>query len=499
MKKLALTLGLAAMNLAGPASVLAQCTSPTSAESPPQTHPIVAIRYPQGETISVKLRGTYRLPRANGEAKVERKRGSTEIEIELDEMKAATHFGGDYNTYILWTVSPEGLVAKAGEFILEGNRSKLNVSSPLDTFGMIVSAEPHYAVATPSRFMVLENVQPKSSKVTTETAALSLSTSASHYRHERETLKDAPESGGRVRTEWRQAQTAIQLAERAGAGQFAAGELQRARDALQEGSVSQEGRRPSKESLRKARYAVRLAAQAEQLAKARSFEATLAEERKERAAELARLEQALRSATTQAERAQLEVQKSTLELQMEAEARQKAEQQVAALRLEQEALLAEKQAQTEAANAEKQHAAGREQLREALGAVAAISETDQGLVVTLPDSLFEPKRADLKPEAQDVLQRIAAALRAAQPLEISIEGHTDDAGSQERNMEFARERAYAVSAQLAKAGVPSDSMVLTSFGETAPLVPNSSAANRRLNRRVEIVISGWVPASAQRP
>ena len=95
-------------------------------------------------TLSIKFKGTERLPKASGEAKVERKKGTTEIEIELDEMKPATGFGGDYATYVLWVVSPEGQVDNAGEFILQGNRSKLNVSTPLTTFGLFVTAEPHF-------------------------------------------------------------------------------------------------------------------------------------------------------------------------------------------------------------------------------------------------------------------------------------------------------------------------------------------------------------------
>jgi hypothetical protein len=72
------------------------------------TRESLAITYPEGVTIAVKFQGTQRLPFSTGEAKVERKRGTTEIEIELDEVKPASLFGGDYNTYVLWTVSPEG-------------------------------------------------------------------------------------------------------------------------------------------------------------------------------------------------------------------------------------------------------------------------------------------------------------------------------------------------------------------------------------------------------
>src|SRR5262249_16141368 len=127
-----------------------------------ESQEIMALTYPEGKTVSVKLLGTSRLPRAKGEAKVERKRGTTEIEIELDEMRPALLFWADSATYVFWTVSPEGFPTNVGEFVLQGNRSKLNVTSRLQIFGMFVTAEPHYLVRTPSHFVVMENMELKS-------------------------------------------------------------------------------------------------------------------------------------------------------------------------------------------------------------------------------------------------------------------------------------------------------------------------------------------------
>jgi hypothetical protein len=79
----------------------------------------IAISYPEDSSLEVKISGTHRLPGAEGEAKVERKRGVTEIEIELDDMKPAKLFGGDFVTYVLWTVSPEGHTNNAGELFSE--------------------------------------------------------------------------------------------------------------------------------------------------------------------------------------------------------------------------------------------------------------------------------------------------------------------------------------------------------------------------------------------
>lgn len=129
---LGLSLALATANGAEPQSVRVSAHAP-------ETQEIVALTYPDDHTISIELRGTSRLLDANGEAKVERKRGATEVEIELDEMKPAHLFGGDYNTYVLWAVSPQGQADNLGEFLLAGNRSKLNVTTPLESFGLIVT------------------------------------------------------------------------------------------------------------------------------------------------------------------------------------------------------------------------------------------------------------------------------------------------------------------------------------------------------------------------
>src|SRR5438067_807167 len=105
----------------------------------------------------ISLRSTDRAPEASGAARVERRGGTTEIEVELESMKPASLFGGDYNTYVLWVVSPSGAAENAGEIALDGNRGKLQASTFAAAFAIIVTAEPHYLVSIPSAFVVLEN------------------------------------------------------------------------------------------------------------------------------------------------------------------------------------------------------------------------------------------------------------------------------------------------------------------------------------------------------
>ena len=189
-------------------TVLAQQINVAPENSTVEGRTAMAISYPEGPSLSVKFKGTYRLPKASGEAKVERKRGMTEIEIELDEMKPASYFGGDFATYALWVVTPEGQVDNVGEFILRGNRSKLNVSTPQQTFALFVTAEPHFMTSTPSRFVVLENTRP-TNNITGQ--LLSISTIKYRgfdgaYNFRQETLVSESEIKGEKRSDVRQAQ-----------------------------------------------------------------------------------------------------------------------------------------------------------------------------------------------------------------------------------------------------------------------------------------------------
>ncbi|HMZ22454.1 MAG TPA: DUF4398 domain-containing protein, partial [Blastocatellia bacterium] len=228
----------------------------------------MAISYPEGPTLGVKFKGTERLPKAHGDAKVERKRGRTDIEVRVDEMKPASFFGGDYSTYVLWVVSPEGQVDNVGEFILRGNNGKLDVTTPLQAFAMFITAEPHYLVSVPSRFVVLENTRPKHN-ITGE--MLSVSTIKYRgfegtYNFSQETLVGDPEAKGETRSDVRQALVAVRLAERAGAKEFASAELARARESLDKTMEASEANVDSKQLMVLGHETVRLAVEAQKQA-----------------------------------------------------------------------------------------------------------------------------------------------------------------------------------------------------------------------------------------
>src|SRR5215213_2428105 len=117
----------------------------------------VAITYPLDETVTVKFRGTTLLPRLKGEAKVRRAgRRGTRVELSVEDLPRASELGGIYTTYILWAISPEGHVDNLGEIKRGGSvfvDSKIDVTTPLQTFALILTAEPHFLMKVPSRMV----------------------------------------------------------------------------------------------------------------------------------------------------------------------------------------------------------------------------------------------------------------------------------------------------------------------------------------------------------
>ncbi len=462
----------------------------------------LGLTYPEGRTLSVKLRGTHRLPQASGEAKVETKKGATEIEIELDEMKPAYFFGGDYNCYVLWIASPEGHVDNAGEFILEGNRSKLNVSTPLETFGLFVTAEPHYLVKSPSRFVVLENTRPTDEDTPIKSSHIEYRGFEGVYEYQQETLVQEPEAKEEVRVELRQARTAVELAEQAGAAEFAPEELTRAREALNRTGDALEARRSRREVSEIGREAVRLAVEAQKLAEDRSAQASLDAERQANADRAATLEAGIREAQTEAERQRLQKEQEQLRAQMEAGARAEAQRRAdeAARRAAAEAQRAAQaeqqafQAESEAERAKRERAQLQARLQEALGTVVEIRVTARGLIVNLPDILFDFNRATLRPQAREVLSKLSGILLVTGDTRLSVEGHADSIGTEDYNQQLSERRAQSVRDFLVANGLSSDLVVAQGFGETQPIASNTKPdgsddpAGRQKNRRVEVVI-----------
>jgi hypothetical protein len=111
----------------------------------------------RGGATTIDFKGTSLLPKARGEAKVESKQGYIEIEVEFDDLQTAAQFGPEYLTYVMWAITPEGRATNLGEVILNGTKSKLNVTTELQAFSLVITAEPYFAVLQPSDIIVMEN------------------------------------------------------------------------------------------------------------------------------------------------------------------------------------------------------------------------------------------------------------------------------------------------------------------------------------------------------
>jgi outer membrane protein OmpA-like peptidoglycan-associated protein len=445
-----------------------------------------AFTFPEGRTVRLPLQGTDRLPGARGEARVERKRGRTEIAIRLRDMKSALLFGGDYNTYVLWTVSPEGLVHNAGEFILRGSNSELSAASPLLTFGMFVSAEPHFLVDVPSRFVVLEVVR-EGQDAAVPPRNILYQEADRGYTALRESLANEQQTGGEFRVDRQQAMTAVALAERAEAQRYAPQELAQARDALRR-TIDALGRNPEEMSVL-AHHTVRLAVEARRLAIERARQSAIDTDLRELRARVADLEQSLQEATQARRAAGLEVERYRDEAARLKVSLQEAQTQLQQSQREVRRLsYLQAEAETAAEKARREADEIRDRMQEALGRVAETRESARGLVVNLPDILFDSGRTSLRPEAKEVLSRVTGILLVTPGYKLSIEGHTDSTGSSRLNQELSDKRAQAVHDYLAQAGFDAASMTTVGFGQSQPIAPNETRDGRQRNRRVEIVI-----------
>jgi hypothetical protein len=218
-----------------------------------------------GRCGTIALDSTDRAPGAHGMARIARHDTTTTIDVELREMKPATLFGGDYNTYILWVASGDDRIENLGEVLLNGASASVQTSTGMETFAILVTAEPHFMVERPSPFLVLLTKPQRED-------AIVLYRVQRGYNFERSALIGVKKAHGRVFTAVKQARTAVRLAERAGAREFAQPELMEAKHALDVtfDRLRDGGNRNEIEAL--ACNTVRLAVGAQTLALGRAFQ-----------------------------------------------------------------------------------------------------------------------------------------------------------------------------------------------------------------------------------
>ena len=505
---------------------------------------VQAVNYKhRGGATKLDFAGTDLMPLANGQAKVESKKGYIEIEVEFGNLQKPTTFGNEYLTYILWAISPEGRAINLGEILVGDNsRSKLDVTTDLQAFALVVTAEPYYAVRQPSNVVVLENVVREDTKGTTEAM---------------NTKYELLERGGYIPTgykfdpvvlnthlplEFFEARNAVRIAESEGAERYASDSYHHAvrlmdkvdgyatskhidrkpmiavaREAVQ---TAEDARAITVQKIEQERLANerQAAANAQAQTQAQADDATRQKEQAQ--SDQARAEFAKAQAESDTARAQLAktqaesdvVNAQTAKAQAESEtaraqadaANAKADSDKAladsqassanALSAAQadaeQSRLAAQQAQLSAQQAETDKAAMRTRLSEQLNTILQTRDSARGLIVSMSDVLFDTGKYSLKPGAREKLAKVAGILLAYPGLDIAVGGYTDNVGGDAMNQRLSENRAGSVRDYLVQQGVATNSVTARGFGNSLAVATNDNAAGRQQNRRVELVVSG---------
>lgn len=479
----------------------------------------VAITYPLDETVTVKFRGTTLLPRLKGEAKVKRAgRRGTRVELSVEDLPRASELGGIYTTYVLWAISPDGHVDNLGEIKRGGSvfvDSKIDVTTPLQTFALILTAEPHFLMKVPSRMVVMENLPPrKANGSQVETVDVRYIGNSSDYFRTARVPEIADADYNKTPVSLLGARQSISLAKYAGASQDAPDELQTAEDHLQAAEKAWRMNQPVAEVDLEARKATSAGQHAEEVAAARKAARINREE-------IRRRDEAVRTAEESAEESQREVAKLRAALDKETHARELAERdagtandqlrekrveiaqlrdEIATLRAESDAAKlklarfeGEKQAETDRVEAEKratEKRAAEANLKETLAKYGSVKETATGFRLILPEAIWTSTRvATLSAASSAKLEPLAALLASNPDYQILIEAYTDSKGNEVALQQLTQERARVLSDRFQSAGVDPMRIQANGMGASNPVAPNTTVAGQKKNRRVEITFT----------
>jgi len=506
----------------------------------------------RGGATKIDFEGTPLLEEARGEARVQSKQGNIAIEAEFHGLRPASTYGPEYLTYVMWAVTPEGRTTNLGEVLLNGTNSKLDVTTELQAFGLIVTAEPYFAVTQPSDVVVIENVIRPDTRGTIEQvdAKFELMKKGQYTLNVNPAEIRAVRLDKKTPLELYEARNAVQIARWTGAEQYAGETFQKAVEDLKQAETDltrNAGRKPVATA---AREAVQMAEDARIITVKKIGDEQLANERQagadrearsesERAAaqadtarvtrdaETARISAEVEAAhvrgqheatmaaaqadadrlkaendarmaasTAEAERLKRENDAATAASRTEAD-RLKAENDARATAAQTEAdrLKVENDAQRAASKADLDRAATektelRAQLLSQFNAILQTRDTARGLIVNMSDVLFDTAKSTLRPLAREKLAKVAGIVSGHPGLRLDVEGHTDSVGSDAYNQQLSEDRGMSVRDYLTGQGMATGSVTSRGFGKTQPVASNDTAAGRQQNRRVELVISG---------
>jgi outer membrane protein OmpA-like peptidoglycan-associated protein len=535
---------LLAVGIALTLSAFAQTNSQTAVVVEPMAHTptfrvtvvsrsVQAVNYKHRSGASkVDFAGTDLMPGANGQAKVESKKGYIEIEVEFGNLQNPTTFGSEYLTYVLWAISPEGRAVNLGEILVGDNhRSKVDVTTDLQAFALVVTAEPYYAVRQPSNVVVIENVVRADTKGTTEAvdAKYELMERGGYiptgYKFDPVILN------ARLPLEFFEARNALRIAQSEGAEQYANDSYQHAVQLMNNADEYATRKHIDRKPLiAVAREAVQTSEDARAIAVKKLDEIRLANERQDSADAQAQSQGQADDANRQKEQAQsdtLRAQAAKTQAESDTQNAQAAKAQAeydaakargdaadaqnataqaksdmansqalsatalsAAQADAEQSRLAAQRSDATAQQAEADKAAMRTRLSVQLNAILQTRDSARGLIVSMSDVLFDTGKYSLKPGAREKLAKVAGILLSYPGLNIEVGGYTDNVGGDSMNQTLSENRAGSVRDYLVQEGVLTNSVSARGFGNSLPVASNDNSAGRQQNRRVELLVSG---------
>jgi outer membrane protein OmpA-like peptidoglycan-associated protein len=459
----------------------------------------------------IDFQGTLLAPQSKGQAEVNSRLGHMEIKVSMKGLPAANSYGPLFLTYVLWAITPDGHADNLGEVVVnpDGN-FKADVTTELQSFGLIVTAEPYFAVIQPSDAVVMENVvrTDTTGKIETINASYELLPRGQYEYHVPETkLKPVDlNSNKKSPLALYEAINALQIAQYAKADQFAADSYGDAQKLLQQ-AQDYENRKQWNPAIMTSKEAVQKSEDARNISLRKQQQLALQKEREDAAArEAAEKQKALEAQQSAASEAQQRAQAEEQARLSDANAKAQAAQRAAAdqARLEADAARADAaaqalKAQQAAAEADRLRAQAendkntlREQLLRQFNAVLPTQETTRGLVVRMQDVLFDTGKYTLKEDAREALAKLSGIVLSHPGLSLQVEGYTDITGSASFNQTLSEQRANTVRDFLAKQGVDGHELTAVGYGPQYPVASNDTVAGRKMNRRVELVVSGEV-------
>lgn len=475
-----------------------------------------AVTYPVDETVYLQFRGTTRFPRMKGEAKIERtKKNGTEINLSVSKMPRPFELGAGYATYVLWAISPDGQVDNLGEIKRRGFfdfDSKISVTTPLQTFALIITAEPHFLVRRPSRAVMLENLNPyaKSGRTLATTSAIQYFGNSSDYFSDARTPEIAELDYSKTPSLILQANQALSLARYAGAERDATEDFDQAKTLFQSADAAWKAGRAEEDVDITARKAIGAAVKAEMTAAVRK-------EAREQRNVRSRQDADLREQEEKYLDAQSEIANLKSELAREIRNRELAERdaqnyanQVSDLR----AQLGKVQGEAETAKVKLATIEGQNRLLEAqrdreqklnrlqsntpvlmesLKRFGAVSQTERGIILVLPETYWTGTRVStFAPNGEASVGSLSEVLANITDYRVIIESHTDNNGTPDELQNLTQTRAQTIADKIMSLGASSDRIEAKGFGAALPVAPNSTNANRAKNRRVQIVLAPMI-------